>query len=132
MSERASHRVVRAALVLVLALPVLGACDSAKATVDCGKSAVRIAGDLQDVSDRATNVGNLVDPTRRRETSEAVDKLQRDSDDFSRGSDDPARARAARDLDKAADNVRDSLNHGRTPDLKPLADAVGEWTKACA
>lgn len=124
-------RVAGSVLAVVLVVPGVASCGSAKASLDCGKSALRIAGDMQDVTDRASNVGNLVDKSRREQTSAAVAKLQQDAGDLARNSKNVDQRKAAGDLEKAAANVRTSVDRGGAPDLGPLADAAGEWTKAC-
>lgn len=125
-------RAVRAVLAAVLIVPLGAACGSVRATVDCGKSALRITGDVQDVSAAVTNVGNLVDDKRRRDTSEAIAELRGDLGKFGKGNGGADQRKAADDLAKAARNVQTASDTGQTPDMKPLLAAAGLLTKACA
>ncbi len=125
------RRTVGGAAVVVLAAAALAGCQSGKASLNCGKEAVRLAGDLQDVTDRATNVGNLVDPVRRKQTSDALDKLQRDAGDLGGDSSDQDRRHAVHEISTAVTAARASVTAGHVPDLDALAAAVADWSKTC-
>jgi methyl-accepting chemotaxis protein len=124
-------RMVGAVVGVALAASGLVACNDVNRSVDCGKSALRIAGDVQDVVAAVTNVGNLVDSERREQTSESLDKLQRDVKDVSRNSHDIDQRKAADDVAQAARGVKDAADKGGSPDVKPLGDAAAELSKVC-
>ncbi len=124
-------RVVRGVLVVTLVVPAFSGCNDVNRSVDCGRSALKIAGDVQDVVAAVTNVGNLVDSERRRLTSESLGKLQRDVKDMARNSHNVDQRRAADDVAKAAQGVKSAADSGGTPDVKPLGDAAAELSKVC-
>ncbi|MDF2254248.1 hypothetical protein [Streptantibioticus ferralitis] len=117
---------------VALAVPGFTACNDLHRSVDCGKSTLKIAGDVQDVVSAVTNVGNLVDSERRRSTSESVRKLQRDVGELDKSSHNVDQRKAADDVAKAARSVQAAADKGATPDVKPLADAATELSKVCA
>lgn len=115
---------------VLLAAGALTGCRSGSASMDCGKSALTLAGDLQDVTGSVTNVGNIADSSHR-ETSQAVAKLRHDADAMAADSHDPAQRRAAEAVARQASAVDAAVDDGRTPHLGALANAVGAWTKTC-
>ncbi|MGW7008534.1 hypothetical protein ACWGCW_38600 [Streptomyces sp. NPDC054933] len=120
-----------AVLGIALAVPGFTACNDLNRSVDCGKSALKIAGDVQDVVSAVTNVGNLVDSERRASTSESIGKLQRDVGELDKSSHNVDQRKAADDVAKAARGVQAAADKGATPDVKPLADAAAELSKVC-
>ncbi|MCC9307274.1 hypothetical protein LN042_09190 [Kitasatospora sp. RB6PN24] len=121
-------RIVGVAAVLALAGAALVGCDG-KQVVSCGKTAITITGDVQDLEDSATNVGQLTDQARRQRTSDALKKLSDDAGKLHAG---PQSAKAADDLSKAVQNAQQAMADGKHPDLGPVAAAAGELTKTCA
>lgn len=124
------------ALLCTAALAVSGlavtACDSAQRAWDCAKTATTIAGDLQDLQSTATNVGQISDPSRRKATVTALDKVRSDLKGLDDRTDDSDVHAAVGNLDTAIRNARASAAAGTTPDLKPVASAAGHLTTACA
>ncbi|MGN5376900.1 hypothetical protein ACQ4WX_02515 [Streptomyces lasalocidi] len=118
-------------LAVALVVPMFSGCDGAKRSVDCGKSALKIAGDVQDVMDAVSNVGNLVDSERRKQTSESFGKLQRDIEDVARNSHNIDQRKTANDVALVAQRIKDAVNKGDSPDVRPLGDAAAELSKAC-
>ncbi|MDH6139399.1 hypothetical protein P3T35_001399 [Kitasatospora sp. GP30] len=121
-------RIVGAAVVLAVAGAALVGCDG-KQAVSCGKTAITITGDVQDLTDSATNVGQLTDQARRQRTADALKKLNDDAKKVHAGSDS---AKAADSLSKAVQNAQQAVADGKQPDLGPIASAAGDLSKACA
>ncbi len=119
-----------AALIVALAVPGLASCSKSqtRATVDCGKSSLRIAVDLQNVKRRTGKPGPLTDATRRQQASAAVVELQGDIGELSSNKD---QRQAAADLKTGATDLKTAIDHGRSPDLGPVGDAWQHWTKGC-
>ncbi|GAB2688862.1 hypothetical protein [Kitasatospora kifunensis] len=116
---------------LFLALPVVAGCNSVDNARNCGKMAISITGDVQDLGDSALNVGQLTDASRRQHTKDALQKL---GDDAKKIGDKSNRAdlnNAVDKLNKAIQNAQDSLSHNKQPDLSPVTDAAGELGKVC-
>jgi hypothetical protein len=121
-------RVFGAAVLVAVVGAGLTGCNGTKDAMGCGKTAISIAGDVQDLQDSATNVGQLTDKARRQRTVDALKKLGDDASQLS-GS---GGGKAAQDLTKAVENAQQSVAHGKKPDLGPIGTAAAEATKACA
>jgi hypothetical protein len=117
---------------LVLSGLALTGCDGADRAWDCAKTAAHIAGDIQDLQDKATNLGQVSDASRRQETVNALDKVRADLTGLGDHPHDADVAKAADNLDTAVDDARMSVVHGRTPDLKPVGTAAADLTRVCA
>ncbi|MET8541753.1 hypothetical protein ABZW03_14030 [Kitasatospora sp. NPDC004799] len=127
---RKPYRLAATTLALLLAAPLFTACDADQA-LDCGKRAISLTGDVQDLADSAINVGQLADESRRNHTVEALRKVADDArkirgDGGGRG--DAAAARLA----KAVNDAIDRVSKGQQPDYKPITAAAGDIGKACA
>lgn len=122
---------VALALAAAAALGLTG-CDGARRALDCAKTAATIAGDLQDLQSTATNIGQVSDPSRRKATVAALDKVRSDLRGLDDRTDDSDVHAAVGNLDTAIRNARASAAAGTTPDLKPVASAAGHLTTACA
>ncbi|MEU3571444.1 hypothetical protein AB0E96_23910 [Kitasatospora sp. NPDC036755] len=127
---RKPYRLAATMLALLLAAPLLTACDADKA-LDCGKLAISLTGDVQDLTDSATNVGQLADENRRNHTIEALKKVADDAKKIRQDGGDKIDAAADR-LSKAVSTAIDQASKHKQPDFKPIADAAGDIGKACA
>ncbi|MFJ7910507.1 hypothetical protein [Kitasatospora sp. NPDC096204] len=127
---RKPYRLAATALALLLAAPLFTACDADQA-LDCGKRAISLTGDVQDLADSAVNVGQITDDSRRTHTVEALKKVAADAKKIRQDNGGKADAAADR-LSKAVNDAIDRLSKGRQPDFKPITDAAGDIGKACA
>ncbi|CAM5296023.1 hypothetical protein ACIG0C_05810 [Kitasatospora aureofaciens] len=125
------YRLAAAATALLVAAPLFTACKNADQALDCGKRAISLTGDVQDLTDSAINVGQITDEGRRKHT---VDALKRIVDDVKkiRKDGDGKLDVAADKLSKAVDKAQDAVSLGKEPDFAPIGDAAAELTKACA
>ncbi|WP_189920618.1 hypothetical protein [Kitasatospora xanthocidica] len=128
---RKPYRLAATVLAVLLAAPFFTSCKEADQAIDCGKRAISIAGDVQDLSDAAGNVGQIVDDQRRQQTVNALKKLVDDAKKV-RQDGGGKLDKAADKLVKAVDNAIDQVNNDKQPDLGAIAGAAGEVTKACA
>ncbi|SEG79004.1 hypothetical protein SAMN05216223_11187 [Actinacidiphila yanglinensis] len=138
-STRSARRVraapataVPAALAAVLLAASLTACGGVHRAWDCAKTAATIAGDVQDLEGNATNIGQVGDSSRRQDTVDSLDKLQKDLDRIGNRHDNPALDDAVTDLSDSVSHARTSALHGDNPDIGPIAGAAGHLTAACA
>ncbi|MEW2517743.1 hypothetical protein [Actinacidiphila alni] len=115
---------------LLLTASVLVACDNVDRALDCAKTAASIAGDVQDLQNSATNIGQVSDANRRHDTRAALDKVQRDLKNLN--TDNAKVSKAVDDLDTAVRNARTAADDGRTPDLTPIGTAASHLTVTCA
>ncbi|MEU4114109.1 hypothetical protein AB0F71_06425 [Kitasatospora sp. NPDC028055] len=125
------YRLAATALVLLVAAPLFTACKNADQALDCGKRAISLTGDVQDLTDSALNVGQITDESRRKHTSAALKKIVEDVRKIRQDGDGKVDA-AADKLSKAVDNAQTAVSKGTEPDFGPIGDAAGELTKACA
>nr|AUV64102.1 bifunctional purine biosynthesis protein PurH [Streptomyces citricolor] len=117
-----------AAVALILLLPLSAvSCAAAQKAVDCGSTAVKIAGDVADAGAAYNNADK--DPQA---AGKALQKLKQDLDQVGRNSSDTDLAKAVDDLRTQADKAQQAINDKQTPDLKPLGDAAAQLTKVCA
>ncbi|MFB7909075.1 hypothetical protein ACFC1T_21835 [Kitasatospora sp. NPDC056076] len=125
------YRLAATALVLLVAAPLLTACKNTDQALDCGKRAISLTGDVQDLTDSALNVGQITDDSRRKHTVTALKKIVEDVKKIRQDGDGKVDA-AADKLSKAVDNAQTAVAKGKEPDFGPIGDAAGELTKACA
>ncbi|GAA1967957.1 hypothetical protein [Kitasatospora viridis] len=118
------RRLAGGVALLALVGAALVGCSSAQQAVSCGKTAISIAGDVQDLGDSATNVGQLTDQARRQRTADALKKLADDAGKLKGNG-------AAEDLDKAVRNAQQGLADGKQPDLGPVSAAADDVAKSC-
>ncbi|MFE9422920.1 hypothetical protein ACFYNO_08155 [Kitasatospora sp. NPDC006697] len=120
-------RVFGAVALLAVTGAGLAACSGAKQALDCGKTAITIAGDVQDVETTSTNVGQITDQARRKQTADALKKLGDDAAKLHTGDS----GKTADDLSKAVQEAQKSLDAGRQPDLGSIKTAAGDVSKLC-
>ncbi|MFF2076557.1 hypothetical protein ACFVXG_17585 [Kitasatospora sp. NPDC058162] len=125
------YRLAAATIALFVAAPLFTACKNADQALDCGKRAISLTGDVQDLTDSALNVGQITDDSRRKHTVEALKKIVEDVKVIRKDGDGKLDA-AADKLSKAVDNAQAAVSKGKEPDFGPIGDAAGELTKACA
>ncbi|WP_158845352.1 hypothetical protein [Streptomyces sp. NRRL WC-3742] len=128
---RKPYRLAAAALVLLAAAPLFTACKNADDALDCGKRAISLTGDVQDLMDSAINVGQITDADRRQHTLAALRKIADDVKKLHHDGD--GKLNSATDkLSKALDSAVSKVSKGETPDYGAIRDASGDVTKACA
>ncbi|WP_035793546.1 hypothetical protein [Kitasatospora mediocidica] len=115
-----------AALLLVLPLSIVS-CSAAQKAMDCGNTAVRVGGDLNQLNDAYNNSGN--NPTA---AGKALANLKSDLDKLGKNAGNTDVSKAVTDLQTQADKTQQAINAKQVPDLGPLGDAVGNLTKVCA
>ncbi|MFD5467428.1 hypothetical protein ACFWIQ_32075 [Kitasatospora sp. NPDC127059] len=125
------YRLASATIALLVAAPLFTACKNADQALDCGKRAISLTGDVQDLADSALNVGQITDESRRKHTVAALNKIRDDIKQIRKDGDGKVDA-AADKLSKAVDNAQTAVSKGKSPDFGPIGDAAGELTKACA
>ncbi|MFI8461892.1 hypothetical protein [Kitasatospora sp. NPDC085464] len=128
---RKPYRPAAAALAVLIAAPLFTACNSADQAIDCGKRAVSLAGDVQDFTDAASNVGQIADDERRRHTVDALKKVVDDAKKIRHDGGDKLDA-AADKLSKAVSDAIDKVNDNKQPDFGAITSAAADVTKACA
>ncbi|WP_035848904.1 hypothetical protein [Kitasatospora azatica] len=114
-----------AALILVLPLSAVS-CSAAQKAVDCGNTAVRLGSDLNEVNNAYNNANN--DPAA---AGRALAKLKADLDKAGKNSSSSDITKSIDDLQKQVDKVQQAVDKKQVPDLGPLGDAVGNFTKVC-
>ncbi|MEV7773859.1 hypothetical protein [Kitasatospora sp. NPDC086791] len=128
---RKPYRLAATALAVLIAAPLFTACKSADQAVDCGKRAISITGDVQDLADSVVNVGQITDEERRKHTVSALKKIVDDAKKV--GQDGGGKLDAATNrLSKAVDNAIDKVSDNKQPDVDAITSAAGDVTKACA
>ncbi|MFF7994363.1 hypothetical protein ACFZDG_31865 [Kitasatospora xanthocidica] len=128
---RKPYRLAATVLAVLLAAPFFTSCKEADQAIDCGKRAISLAGDVQDLADSAANVGQITDDERRKHTVNALKKIVDDAKKIRKDGGDKI-DKAADKLAKAVDNAIDQVNKDKQPDLGAITSAAGEVTKACA
>ncbi|MBV6699137.1 hypothetical protein KV557_18770 [Kitasatospora aureofaciens] len=128
---RKPYRLIAAAIALLAAAPLVTACKNADQALDCGKRAISITGDVQDVMDSAVNVGQITDDSKRKHTLEALKKIGDDIHKIREGGSSTKMDQATDKLSKAVDKARDDVNNGKQPDVGAIASAAGEVASAC-
>ncbi|WP_052706327.1 hypothetical protein [Streptomyces rubellomurinus] len=114
-----------AGLIVILPLSIVS-CSAAQKALDCGNTAVKITGDLADVTKAYDNASN-----DSAAAGKALQKLKTDLDQVGRNSKNTDVAKAVADLRKQTDKVQQAVDRGEAPDLKPLGDAAGNLTSVC-
>ncbi|CAL9428847.1 hypothetical protein [Streptomyces radiopugnans] len=110
---------------VVLALPLVG-CSTVQNALDCANTAVVVV-DSANALQQAVADG-VENPA---EVDRSLDRINENLDKIIENTDNADITRVAEDMQKAADNVRESVEQGRTPDVGPLADAADELTQVC-
>lgn len=127
-TRREHHRFTAITTLAAAALlvPLTTGCDAVDKALDCGRLAVEISNDVDNLQDAVT--GAALDPT---EADKVLDALDKDIDKVGDRTDDTDVGKAIDHLQKALDNVQTSVDSGNRPDLTPVKDATGELTKVC-
>ncbi|MFF3006143.1 hypothetical protein ACFVTF_25425 [Kitasatospora sp. NPDC057940] len=129
---RKPYRLAAAALALLATAPLLSACKDVDQALDCGKQAVSITGDIQDLASSAINVGQLTDQDRRKHTSDALKKVGDDIKKLRDHNNGDKLDKATDKLNKAVSSAQDNVSKGKMPDIGAITDAAGDVTSACA
>lgn len=119
-------------LAALLFAATLTACHGVTRALDCARTAATVAGDVQDLQSNATNIGQVSDPSRRKATVKALDKVQTDLDRIGDRRHDPDVSHAVSDLSASVRRARTSAADGHNPDLRPVGSAAGHLTAVCA
>ena len=114
-----------AALIAVLPLSAVS-CSAAQKALDCGNTAVRISGDIADVTSTFDNASNDAAAA-----GAALQKLKNDLDQLGKNSKNTDVAQAITDLNTQVTKVQQAVDANQVPDLKPLGDAAGNLTQVC-
>ncbi|WP_030247067.1 hypothetical protein [Streptomyces sp. NRRL S-350] len=114
-----------AGLIAILPLSMVS-CSAAQKAIDCGNTAVKITGDIADVTKAYDNASN-----DSAGAGKALQKLKTDLDQVGKNSKNTDVAKAVTDLQKQVDNVQRAADKNQVPDLKPLGDAAGNLTSVC-
>ncbi|MER6399146.1 MULTISPECIES: hypothetical protein [unclassified Kitasatospora] len=114
-----------AGLIAILPLSAVS-CSAAQKALDCGNTAVRITGDISDVTTAFNNASN-----DSAAAGQALQKLKNDLDDLGKNSKNTDVAKAITDLNTQVGKVQQAINDKQAPDLKPLGDAAGNLTQVC-
>ncbi|MEV7772612.1 hypothetical protein [Kitasatospora sp. NPDC086791] len=114
-----------AGLIAILPLSMVS-CSAAQKAIDCGNTAVKITGDIADVTKAYDNASN-----DSAAAGKALQKLKGDLDQVGKNSKNTDVAKAVADLQKQVENVQRSADKNEVPDLKPLGDAAGNLTSVC-
>ncbi|GAB7182925.1 hypothetical protein ATKI12_2756 [Kitasatospora sp. Ki12] len=114
-----------AGLIAILPLSMVS-CSAAQKAIDCGNTAVKITGDIADVTKAYDNASN-----DSAAAGKALQKLKTDLDQVGKNSKSTDVAKAVTDLQKQVENVQRAADKNEVPDLKPLGSAAGNLTSAC-
>ncbi|MFD8752425.1 hypothetical protein ACFV0O_15790 [Kitasatospora sp. NPDC059577] len=125
------YRLAATALAVLIAAPLFTACKNADQAIDCGKRAISLTGDVQDLADSAVNVGQITDDERRKRTVNALKKIVDDAKKIRQDGGDKLDT-AADKLSKAVNDAIDKVSDNKQPDLGAITSAAGDVTKACA
>lgn len=130
MTSRQARRRPLTAITTLAAVaflaPLTAGCGAVEKALDCGRLAVEISNDVDDLKDAVT--GAAVDPS---EAGKVLDALDQDIDKVGDRTDNADVGKALGDLRKAVDNVQASVDSGKHPDLTPIKDATAELTDVC-
>ncbi|MFE0463491.1 hypothetical protein ACFW1A_29985 [Kitasatospora sp. NPDC058965] len=123
---------VLAAVVLAVTGAAMAGCDpTTQQALDCGKTAISIAGDVQDLKDSATNVGQITDESRRQNTINALKKLGSDTQKL-KGSGNKGDLGTRLDaLNGAVSKAEDAATAGKQADVGPVLSAAADVAKLC-
>ncbi|MEU8926509.1 hypothetical protein AB0D10_37205 [Kitasatospora sp. NPDC048545] len=125
------YRLAATALAVLIAAPLFTACKNADQAIDCGKRAISLTGDVQDLADSAVNVGQITDDERRKRTVNALKKIVDDAKKIRQDGGDKLDT-AADKLSKSVNDAIDKVSDNKQPDLGAITSAAGDVTKACA
>ncbi|MFJ8434541.1 hypothetical protein ACIQ9P_24900 [Kitasatospora sp. NPDC094019] len=114
-----------AGLIAILPLSAVS-CSAAQKALDCGNTAVRITGDINEVSNAYSNASN-----DSAAAGQALQKLKNDLDQLGKNSKDTDVVQAINDLNTQVDRVQQAVNNKQVPDFKPLGNAASNLTKVC-
>ncbi|MBD0692537.1 hypothetical protein [Streptomyces sp. CBMA123] len=114
-----------AGLIAILPLSMVS-CSAAQKAVDCGNTAVKVTGDLADLTKAYDGSSN-----DSAAAGKALQKLKGDLDQIGRNAKNTDVAKAVTDLQKQADKAQQAVDRKQAPDLKPLGDAAGNLTSVC-
>ncbi len=114
-----------AALICVLPLSAVS-CSAAQKALDCGNTAVRISGDITDVTNAYGNASNDAAAA-----GQALQKLKNDLDQLGKNSKNTDVSKAITDLGTQVDKVQQAVDANQVPDLGPLGDAAGNLAQVC-
>ncbi|MGW2329105.1 hypothetical protein ACWC5C_25570 [Streptomyces sp. NPDC001700] len=130
MTQHQTHRrrftAVGALAAAAILIPLTTGCDAVDKALDCGRLAVEISNDVDNLQDAVTGAGD--NPA---DADKILDALGKDIDKVGDRTDDTDVGKAVDHLQKALDNVQTSVDNGNRPDLSPVKDATGELTKVC-
>ncbi|WP_431044194.1 hypothetical protein ACQUSR_21360 [Streptomyces sp. P1-3] len=126
LRHRRTTATALAAAALVLGATLSTGCDSVRKAVDCGRLAIEISNDFENLQDSLVDAA--VDPG---EADKILDNFEKDIDKLKDRTDNADVSKAVDDLQKAVDNAQASIDKGDKPDLSPVKDAVGELTDVC-
>ncbi|BBA97605.1 hypothetical protein RVR_3430 [Actinacidiphila reveromycinica] len=130
--DRPRARAAALPVAALLLTALLTACQGTTRALDCVRTAATVAGDVQDLQSTATNIGQVSDPGRRKDTVAALDKVQKDLDRIGDRGDGSDVGHAVADLSASVRRARTTAADGRDPDLRPVASAAGRLTVVCA
>ncbi|MFJ6216451.1 hypothetical protein ACIQGZ_24445 [Streptomyces sp. NPDC092296] len=116
-----------AAAALLATAPLAAGCSAAQKALDCGKVAVRITSDVQEVESAARGA---TEHPKRLDT--ALDTLSHDLDQVAGQSHNDEVGKSVRDLRTQVEAVRRAVDAKRKPDLPPLVRAAATLTAVCA
>ncbi|CAN3980813.1 hypothetical protein [Kitasatospora purpeofusca] len=114
-----------AGLIAILPLSAVS-CSAAQKALDCGNTAVKITGDINEVSNAYSNASN-----DSAAAGQALQKLKNDLDQLGKNSKDTDVVQAINDLNTQVDKVQQAVNNKQVPDFKPLGSAASNLTKVC-
>ncbi|KOV36737.1 hypothetical protein ADK60_06400 [Streptomyces sp. XY431] len=114
-----------AGLIAILPLSAVS-CSAAQKALDCGNTAVKITGDINEVSNAYSNASN-----DSAAAGQALKKLKNDLDQLGKNSKDTDVVQAINDLNTQVDKVQQAVNNKQVPDFKPLGNAASNLTKVC-
>ncbi|WKX70578.1 hypothetical protein [Streptomyces sp. XD-27] len=126
--HRRTTATVLAAATLALGATLTTGCDgdSVRKAVDCGRLALEISNDIDDLQKVVLEAA--LDPD---EADKILDTLDKDIDKLKDKTDNADVSKALDDLQEAVDNAQKSIDKGEKPDLTPVKDAAGELTNVC-
>lgn len=127
--RRTAMRGLTALLAGLLLTGALTACNND--SLACAKSAATIVGDIQDVEDAATNVGQISDASRRKDTLKALDRVQSDITKAGSKQHDAKVGTALTNLDHSVGKARSDAKAGRTVHVGAVAKAASKLTAVC-
>ncbi|WP_406113606.1 hypothetical protein [Kitasatospora purpeofusca] len=114
-----------AGLIAILPLSAVS-CSAAQKALDCGNTAVKITGDINEVSNAYSNASS-----DSAAAGQALQKLKNDLDQLGKNSKDTDVVQAINDLNTQVDKVQQAVNNKQVPDFKPLGNAASNLTKVC-